>query len=344
MNFLILSNRHYLLPLANRLTKEGHDTQVLMYHSSKGKQYEQAYEGVIELAGHRSNNKDWQAKLAALKEMAQEGECIVVTDSWQASQEFSQAQVLFPMGSLKLTPQPTDSVRLGAWFNGQDFEAEHLMVCELGPWAGGVGQQSVLGGLTVVRLSQHDRTLLPDLTAQAEDLSERNFRGLVQWSLDGTSGELKLGSERALGWQPLHGHAFMNEMDNLGDVMGGGSEAWLPTRFSCVLPVSQPPWPNHPAKFERGYNGPVHLPQEAHGHVLWHDVRVDTEAREVMALGLDGLVGVVRAGFNSFELARETALGVARSMDFPDRQYRVDFGANVPGVLGAMEQAFGFSF
>lgn len=334
-SFLILSNHHNLLPLAQRLRSEGHETDVIIWNSRRSSRYERAWEGVgpkLKFGGQANAEK----LVRGLVDLAEDGAAVVVSDSHLATKRFHSAKYLYG-GPHPEGPLPTSGLRLGGWFDGERLSAAHLLVVDRGAWHGGFGPE-VDGALTLVRLdTEPARSLYDRLWAPMQDaLKSSGFRGLVQSDLvvATADGEPRLeGLHR--GWTPLQWHAFVG--DDLAASLVGG-EPVLETKYSVALPLSIPPWPNstaHPRE-------PVAiggLTAEQRACVWWHDIRV-TEGQLTTA-GLDGLAGVIQGRADTLTLARERALEIAGRVDLPERQLRTDVGWSVETVLGRIEDALG---
>lgn len=339
MKILVLSNQHHLMPFANRLRIEGHDVEVVVWRAGKSSRYERAWEGSLPQALRPSQDETTDEHLEPLIEDARRGKVTVLTDSYNAAHKFSRAKRLF--ASVRPEQLPESQLRLGAWFNGEKFEALHGIYVDVGTWPGGLGPREP-GGLTIIRVDHSDaRQLLGGMLEPMTDrLKSMSFRGLVQVGLDlrRADGEpLVLGEQ--LGWPHLHTHAFIGELDGFGDVLAGASPV-LPQKFVTVIPVSIPPWPNRSAEgaAQVEVGG---LTEEYQSRVLWHDIQVNAEERKLMTAGLDGLVGVVRGAGYYPELARAQALGLAQAIQLPNKQYRPDAGTAVGGALAGLEAAFG---
>ena len=324
-----------MLPIANRLKKEGHDAEVLMYHAKKGGKYEEAYAGVLDMVAHRGE-KSWAKKVAALQELAREGECIVVTDAYRASKDFHDAATLYP--TFEPESVPRGSLRWGAWFDGEGFVAQHALIVDEGAWAGGLGPE-VDAAMTMVRVSGN-LGRGPQIAPEADELKSRGFRGLVQWGLNASDDHLVLSGDRMLGWTALHMHCFVADQDALGDVLSGKGMASIPNPFTLSAALTQPPWPS-PTQ-HRGKRSQIEgLTSEQMGQVFWHDVKANPEERTLETLGLDGFVGVVRASASSMELAKARVMDVSHSAQFPEKQFRPDAGSQVRDILAWLEAEVG---
>ncbi len=331
MRFLVLSRQHNLLPFAHRLRKEGHDVEAIVYKPGNRAQYENAYAGVLEFTVHRGE-KHRHEKIEGLKELAGQGECTVLTDDFRASRDFRGAQDIYC--TIKSETPPRGPLRFGAWFDGSEFVAPHLLVVDEGAFPGGMGARCE-AGLTMVRLNAP----LWATDGLADDLKSRGFRGLCQWGVEVTDAGVARDNTQLLGWPSLHSHAFISELDDFGAILSG-AEVRLPQAFVVVVRITRPPWP-HPVMHSPGSHPIEGLDDAQSGQVFWHDVAVDQESRTMATAGLDGMVGIARGAAASFELARAKALGIAQAVQFPEKQYRPDVGGNVRQAIALLEKRYG---
>lgn len=335
MNFLILSKQHTLLPFARRLTIDRHEAETLIWQSGKNAKYERAYQGVIDMVAHKGDPKDWQIKLQTLKEIAKDGQAIVLANHDRACADFRDAAVLY--GRVKGKELPAGHLRVGGWFTGEGWEAPHLLFVDEGIQTGGQGHPDA-GGMTLMRPGpETSEWILEMLDQDRDELKSRGFKGLVQYGLDLVLNSIKLKGREA-GWPQLHSHAFISELDDFGGVLGGEIPV-LPKRFVVALHVSQAPWPfksNEPPEPQL-----VLVDPELESQVFFHDIQADQETRSLKTAGLDGHVAVVRGAADSFELAQSLAMVATRSIQFSGIQYRLDVGNQVRQTMGVLEQQFG---
>ena len=332
MNFLVLSRQHHMLPFAQRLRRDGHDAEIIIYNPGNRAKYEGAYAGVLDFTVHQGE-KTRHAKLEALKELASEGAATVLTDDLRAARDFRQAESMF--STIKQDTPPTGPLRLGAWFNGEHFVAPHMLVVDEGAFPGGMGA-TCEAGMTLVRINVSHLPAMEDL---ADDLKSRGFRGLCQWGLSVLDEGLVRDNTQLLGWPSLHTHAFISEMEDFGAILGGG-EVRLPKAFVVVVRLTRPPWP-YPVMHSPGQHPIGGLNDQQSGQVFWHDITVDQKTRTISTAGLDGMVGIARGSAASFELARAKALAIAQAVQFPEKQYRPDVGGNVWQAIAILEERFG---
>lgn len=332
MNFLVLSKQHHLLPFAQRLKREGHDVETIVYGAGNRAKYEAAYSGVIEFALQKGQ-KGRQEKLQTLVEAAAGGLGVVLTDDLRAARDFRSAAYIYPR--LKETEAPKGPLRLGAWFNGEQFVAPHLLVVDEGLMPGGLGADCE-SGLTLVRLNVSHLTEMDSLV---DDLKSRSFRGLCQWGLRVESGRLDRDMTQLLGWPSLHTHAFVSELEDFGGLLTG-AEVVLPKKYVVVSRLTQPPWP-YPVMHSHGQVPIEGLNDEQSGQVFWHDVGVNQTTRTMGTAGLDGMVGVARGAAGSCELAQARCMAIAQAATFPEKQYRTDTGSRVRHALALLEEQLG---
>jgi len=339
VNILVLSRQHQLLPFAYRLKREGHDVNGAIYHSGSRARYEDAYTGIMELA-FRRRDKDRQRKLQALQELAQEGKIVVLANDRRAMKEFTRAQYLF--GRLPAEKHPQGTVRLGAWFSGEEFQAPHLLIVDQTAAPGGLGAQAD-AALTMLRLPHEAlETHFPQVLELRDELKSRGFRGLCQWGLTAQDQGLQLSGDSVYGWPSLHTHAFLSDLEDFGAVLGG-AEPVIPQRYTMAVVVSQAPWPLlahealKPTEVSKLSNAEM-------ARVFWHDAQADQETRTMQTVGLDGQVAVVRGSGYSFELAQSRALQICHRLQFHNRQFRPDAGGEVRRSLALLESEFGLHF
>lgn len=327
--FLTLSHGTGLLPVANRLRREGAAVEHLPFRH----RYERAWEGSLDtlLKGERKRDA---ATLAAPIALAAEGGTVVLLDHARWSELFGNASRLYGVKPRVETPTP---VRVGAWWDGERLSAPHLLVVDLGAWTGGFGPR-VEGGATLVvgytGLVEH--LLGPHL----DEIKSSGHKGLVQGHLDLQAGKL-VGWEG--GWQGLHTHAFLGALVSpLKDVFHVEQPPVLAPLYTVVVPVSLPPWPltcnlappEVPIPIATETTSGLIPAQLA--HILWHDIRL--EGGKLQTAGLDGLVGVAYGSAMSMGLAQRRALETASSLRLPQVQLRVDVGQGVPLVQALLEE------
>jgi hypothetical protein len=339
MEFLVISQRHGLIPLAHRLRLEGHAVDLIVWK----RRFERAWDGKITklLRGSKGEIQHDSDTMRTVQDHVRQGRAVLLTDV-PGLEGFDGTPYKF--GVLGGEQEPTSAIRLGGWFTGEALVDPHLLVCDVGAWPGGLGAP-VLGGMTLVRPGpQAELGFLEELWRPfLERLKAMDFRGLVGAGLrqSADDGGVRLEGLDA-GWPWLQRHAWLSELTNFGGVLLGE----LPimeegSRFTTVLPVTVPPWPvwdaptrEEPVKVE-GLT-PADMQQ-----VFWHDVVVDEEHRSLRSAGLDGLLGVVRGAAFTPELARARALERAGRLRVPGKQYRPDVGMRVGEVLASLELQFG---
>lgn len=363
MKVILFTHDHALLPIAHKLTLEGHEVDLFTWKP----RFEKAWNGLLE---RTLPSKQWRVPnpgkglkidFNALKptiEAAEGGAPVLIDFDWK-EHPFEKAPNLF--GVFPWNQTPNTVLRVGAWFDGKNLSCPHFLVADMGAWPGGMGA-SVLGGLTLIRSpfpENLDEVLVDDELAAAVFgeggaflnggleywLQQHGFRGLVQIGLvqvrEQVDGPLRFKlSGITAGWPFLHWHAFLSELPNLGDVLQG-AEPVLPKKYVTVLPVTIPPWPgpsDRPAA-EVPIEG---LTPKRQGQVFWHDIRIQKDSKSLATGGLDGLVAVVPGAADTPSLSRAHALEVASQLAVPQRQLRVDVGSSLPAVLAHLEASYGW--
>lgn len=343
--FLVISDRHGLLPLAQRLRGEGHEVDAVIWNPGQRRRYDRAWEGAFDKLVRRG---DLRRTLETMIEAAREAGIAILTDSRRAIAYLSEIRLdgveVFAAGPFEETP--SSALRIGGWFDGESMQAPHLLFFDVGAWPGGLGPRVDAAAVLVridheAALDLYDRLWRP----MQDALKSSGFRGLVQGDLNvaTASGEPRIESRRS-GWAWLQWHAFLSEMpENEGEGLGavlGGAVPVLPRKFVVALPLSVPPWPHTTAK-PRDPQPIPSLSTAQRARVFWHDIRV--EEAHLHTAGLDGMVGVVRGAADSFELARSRALDLAAEITLPERQLRTNVGAPLPAILATIEDLVGFT-
>lgn len=342
---LVLSYKHHMLPVAHRLRLEGVDVEVASWkgvvqpgtRKVKENRFDRAWAGLTERVMKSSEiTPDF---VAASQDLAADSKMVVLTDHLTASEEFSRAARLFPRIEPEVAPESV--LRLGAWWNGDGFEAPHLLYVDPTAWPMGLGPGPE-GAMALVRLDDSLQALFAELTEPIREALGRGdrvgFRGLVQFGLflDAADGVPQLrGGE--LGWPWLHTHAFLHDLSNLSRVVLEDDRPNLESKYVVVVPVTMPPWPWPDGKAPEVPVGG--LTTQRQGQVFWHDVQV--KDGQLWTAGLDGLVGVCRGSAETPELARSRALDLAAAIDIPHKQYRPDAVQSLSMALSGLEQAFG---
>lgn len=363
MKILVLSHFHSLFPFAHRLRLEGHDVSVVVWRAGQSTRYERAWDGSFERIfdsvmpikkGDSRKERDEKKKalnkaIEGLIEGTLESGATVISSSFQASEKFKQVQNLFP--AFHSDNLPSTPVRLGAWFDGEQMQAPHGLYFDEGVWPGGMGHQTP-GGLTLVRIDTPEGLGMFQMLTDPyrDELKSRGFRGLVQFGLDlkRADGVPQIAGIE-LGWPFLHTHAFLDELESFGAILGTG-EPLMTKKYVVMAPVSIPPWPSkgtEPAErccIHSPREGMPKLTEQWQGRFFWHDVTVDREKRELWTAGLDGLVGVARGSGNTIEAARARCLELLDSIQLPQKQYRMDVGSQTAAVLGGFEVMFDITF
>jgi hypothetical protein len=336
--FLVASERAELLPLAHRLRREGQEVEALVWRP----RYENAWGGSIEKVVRHSDGTIVHEALAKQIDAAKVGELTVVTTVDRVAELFQEAKHFYGQGPREATSTP-DRLLLGAWFNGEEIEAPHLLIADWGVWPGGFGP-AVLGGLTLIRLGG----LLPAfvqgaLQAATDRMKSESFRGLFHFDVVEVpqTGELRL-QNLACGWPWLQTQCFVAELQSLSETLAGSTPV-LGHRFVSCLPVTIPPWPNEKRSDDKGGIPIEGLTSAQQGKLFWFDVQIDVEHRKLRTAGLDGLLGVATGASDSTPaLARSRALELAARLQVPAKQVRADAFAMVDSVLATLEDRYGF--
>ena len=346
MKYLVMTREHGLLPVAHRLTSEGHDVEAIV----QKERFEGAWGGKLHKILRNSKGQLSAPNLEPVAKSAIEAETVVLTDigaNKKLVSIFEGAPYLHATLEFQFHGMST---AIGGWWDGGAVSALHLLVFDVGVWPGGLGP-ALPGGCTLVRID----TVGPEFEALKADLEVQlgsvtlddkptTFRGLFNFGFGpDENGTLQLGRAQ-FGWPYLQTQAFLSEVEKFGDVLLG-QDPVLPEKFVTVIPVSMPPWPcggsnarevviqpdgKHPA-----------LPPMLSGSVFWHDIRVDEETQSISTAGLDGFVSVHRGAGSYPETARGKALAGATALQLPEKQYRPDAGTRVPVVLTQLEHLFG---
>lgn len=333
MKTLVLSHKHYLAPLAWRLSREGAETTLLVTK----KRYQRAWEGRLPkpLSGRDIPLDDLDLK--PWVEAALTGDTQVLTDLTQVPHsDFGAAPNLFFTLKTEAPTRDNYSLVLGGWFNGS-WHLPHWYVPDWGLFPGGTGPEVVAGG-AVLRGRAYPTDILEQLT---EPLSQVGFRGLVGAGVryNETSGKLEPTGHFHAGWDDwLHWELALCELPSWTSLLEGSSQTEGPTNdlppYTVGVVVSQPPWPSvgHPVPAQVE----LALAPQITKNTFFHDICV--EEGRVLTAGTDGLVGVARGVGRSLDRARGQALATVGGLVFRERQVRLDVGAQVPGVVVGLEE------
>jgi hypothetical protein len=318
--YLLLSYHHALLPLAKALTKEGATAE----HIPWRQRYERAWEGSLESPLKGEPKRDDET-LGSVVAAAREGVVTVLLDHPKWAEKFAGSPNLYGVaGEHRPTLSP---LRACGWWDGERLHAPHLLMVDLGAWAGGFGP-AVEGAATLVR--GYARLVAHCFTPLADEVKASGHRGLVQVYVGNNAEALGWSG----GWTPLHLHAFMTQVESTKALLSGEPPA-LPFAYSVAVPVTVPPWPLRCDRTSQ--EQPVRVAPEVLGNVTWHDVRVS--GGELQVAGLDGFVGVARGRAQSLTLARRRAVATAEAVPLSERQFRPDAGSRVQTVLETLAEA-----
>lgn len=336
--FLVISRTHSLLPIAHRLKLEGHDVEVLVSVAT----FEKAWGGKLGKVLRNSRGQINSSNLEPAITSAEKGEITVLTDDWSLETLFGNAKQKFGVYKFENEKEPDSVLRVGGWFDGEEFDCFHGLICDRGAWTGGQGP-NIDSAITLIRNDNGNLAgFIGNLIAPyAERLKSNSFKGLVQFgiSLDTIHGKPEISGVIA-GFPFLHTHAFLSGLEDFGDILLGRSNPVIPKKFTTVLTISRPPYPNRKARFRRPV--PIeNLTDQQIGRVFWHDVQVDEANHQLSTAGLDGLVGISRGEADTSELSRGLCLEVAQRIQLPEKQFRLDVGNRVQGLLGELEGFYG---
>ena len=341
-SFLVLSHTHSLIPLAYRLHNEGHEVELVVWH----KGFAEAWRGKVPAAVKHTSGQLSERDLGRYVAQVERGERVLVTDVEQLRAPFGNARLRYHR--LRWPEVPGTGLQVGAWFDGEEIHQPHLLVYDLGPWAGGGGPQTVAGGCTMAL--PNPETELEGLERLWEplvgQLKAQDFKGLVRAGLVPSElGGFELQGVDA-GWGWLNHQAFISELDGLGDMLANQTlpnlDHWR-HKYVTVVPVSIPPWPTPaPSGRLRAAAQPVSgLSPEQAGRLFWYDLAVDEALGSIGTAGLDGLVAVARGSGHTPETARARALEVALRLQVDGKQLRPDVGAKVPAAVAGLETGLG---
>lgn len=324
MKILVFSHHHGLLPYSWRLKREGHEVLTVVWNQ----RYARAWEGRLDKL---TQGKPTAEGLAEEIELAKAGELVVMTDSMKGQEMFSEARFLYGVPQQVPFPVPP-RLCLGGWFDGTELRSPHWLVPDWGLWPGGLGISSVLGGCTLLRTPRS----LPIAEPVAAALTEQRYKGLVVVGLDYMEASRELVPIGFVaGWPFLFTHLFVSGLENLGTLLAGDPPESNGKPFEVAMPVSQPPWPiaGAPGPEPVRLDG---LSNELARQCFFHDLTL--KGAEPWTAGLDGLVAVVRGSGASLGSAQSRALAAASALPLPSKQFRVDVGARVPGMLMVLEE------
>lgn len=331
--FLVVSDRHGLLPFARRLISEQQEVDVIV----RKERYERAWGGLIpKRPGPKARDLSTWGEIG---EEIMTGEWAVLTDSQTTRETLSGAPWLFAQLPRPEGEQRPAGLILGAWFDGEQWLQPHWVVADWGVWSNGQGP-AMAGAGTLIVPPEPEALPLELLDPHTDELKSVGFKGLVAVGLDWDNvGKGWVPVSFEAGWPWLHSHLLLWEQESIAMLLSGTPIGGLTKRFVVGVPVSVPPWPHTlantktPGRKIEGASG------EVRSQVWFHDfeVRVVNGERELWTAGLDGLVAVAMGSGNSFGLAKATALGAAGALQMAERQVRLDVGARVEGVLAWLE-------
>lgn len=342
--FLVVTQRHGLIPLAHRLRLGGHEVDLITWQHA----YEQSWSGSFARTVRGSKGHLNRDSLKTVLRTTAETDAVLLHDVPVVGRAVkTHAKEIVSYGQQKMADAPKNVLRLGAWFDGEQFTHRHLLLYDMGAWPGNVGPQ-IPGGVTLV--NEDPPALRELLDSRADEMKAAGFRGLCQvgarpseegsWDPDGLWA----------GWPPLHTHAFVSELENFAEVLTRGAAPDLSFHVVVVIPMSVQPYPwldfvpyRLLANLDLGALGrslPIEVPDpELLGKVFWHDVVVDPEGKRLRTGAMDGLIGVARGAGTTPTSARSRAVAVAGSVDIDGLQWRPDVGARADIQLAELEKA-----
>ena len=334
MGHLVISHRHELIPIANRLRTQGAETDLIVWRQ----RFERAWDGMINPTISRARGEISDETLDVCREQVASGEVSLLTNVYNLTGFTGRV-----FGRLETPQLPLGQFRIGAWWD-DGLKAPHVLFYDMGAWPQGLG--AWVPGCVTMMLPQGDvdleflEKLLEPVTTQ---LKAKDFRGLFNADIivdPNTAGLAFHGFDA--GWPFLHTHAFVSELENMSGLIDGAVPEFTEgIKFVTVIPVTVPPYPADGKAREFPIEG---LTPKDIANYFWHDVTVDKEGGKLDSAGLDGFLGVARGAAWSCELARARALQRAVAMQVPEKQFRVDAAARVGEWLGVIEQEFNFKF
>lgn len=353
-SILVISNNHYLLPLAHKLknTEGGGDSvSTTVWKGS----YERAWEGLIEKQMWASKKEIHAGNVQKILDSAQSGKSIVVSDvpsltNGFAGINYENVYAVHKSSHSDGAPS-TGNVRLGGWRTPDGHIIfKHMLVYDMGAWTGGLGLP-VPGAVTLIDVSKNfeggaEKLWHAVMTKEALELLEaRHFIGLFNVEILLVGGTIQLG-QWELGWPQLQTHAFMSalpmSMSHL--LLNLIDQVQFQKTFTVALPISVSPWPSNDRAKMRGVSVQgmeIFLNEKLHPNVFFHDVQVDMEARKLTTAGTDGLIGVVHHSSDLFYSAVEKVLAITAVTEVEGIQYRTDIGQAVQPLLSQLEAQFG---
>lgn len=334
MGYLVISHRHELIPIANRLKSQGGETDLIVWRQ----RFERAWDGYINPTISRARGEISEETLDVCREAVANGETSLITNVYNLTGFTGRV-----FGRLEPQTLPASPIRIGGWWDG-GLRAPHILFYDMGAWTQGMG--AWIPGCVTMLLppGEVDVETLEDLMRPiTERLKAQDFKGLFNTDIIVSTEDASLAFHGLdAGWPFLQTHAFVSELENLGGLIEGEAPVFTQgTRFVVAIPVTVPPYPADGKAREFPIEG---LTPKDIANYFWHDVTVDKEHGKLDSAGLDGLLGVARGAAWNNELARARALQRAAAMRVPEKQFRVDAAAHVGEWLGVIEQEFGFKF
>ena len=334
MSSLVISHRHELIPIANRLRSQDNETDLIVWRQ----RFERAWDGMINPTISRARGEISDETLDVCREQVANGGVSLLTNVYNLTGFAGRV-----FGRIQTQVEPAGQFRLGAWWDDR-VKAPHVLFYDMGAWPQGLG--AWVPGAVTMMIPQGEidfeflEELLKPVTSQ---LKAQEFRGLFNTDLIVNPDDASLAFHGLdAGWPFLHMHAFVSELENLGALIDGEDAVFTEgIKFVTCIPVTVPPYPADGKAAEFPIEG---LTPKDIANYFWHDVTVDKKGAKLDSAGLDGFLGVAWGAGWSNELARGRALQRAAAMRVPEKQFRVDAAARVGEWLGVIEQEFGFKF
>jgi hypothetical protein len=231
------------------------------------------------------------------------------------------------------------AVSCDGWFDGTKWVPPFCCtVTDVHAWTGDTGPR-VPSAASVVRVLSGERPALAIATVRRLTpwLRASRFAGPVRLDClvaDGTVKVLRFGRPSwhglALLWKgPLGESLVALDRGELGEIP-------LRRELAMTLCVTTPPWPNGPAPGQRGLPLDPKLLLDPR-HIMIADVMA--ERGDPVLAGASGLVCYVGETARTLDEARDGVLRRAEHLDIPDKQYRLDPGAQVHAAWSALAAA-----
>lgn len=347
--YLVLCGRNGLFPPAKQLRNEMHpegDVQVF----TLARAYQSSWEGILDVQHAGWDETDGFKAWGKVGEEVMSGERTFITDSWLRRMLDAAQQVPFQFSTLNASRPEPYALAIGAWWDGESFSHHHWFLPDWGLFPGGLGAEVLAGGTLIYHPELAEQEPGRLLGTIAQDLIEKNFRGLVQAIVDrnGATERWEIQSWRG-GWPELHTDLFLWQVGPLVVLLNGLPVTAPKKTFTVGTVVSQAPWPYRAIDLDlvtkaskvdknRLRLKPVttSMPPEAREHFRFYGMKL--EEGRIMTDGVDGRFGVAIVASNLLSLARSQCVQVARTAHLPKQQYRTDVGSRVELFLLGLEK------